>query len=91
MMKSINMTDEAIKEYMRDKGIVFEAKQLFDIPEPVAVPGASPDPEAAPSRERKGEGEANAKIGTGNESTTREDQLVKKAFDIEPSDQWRHY
>lgn len=88
MLKGAGMTDQALREYMRDKGIVFETKQLFNKPEEMGTK----DPEAAPSRQRKPEGSANAKIGTGTQGTTREDQLVKRAFDsYEPSDQWAEY
>ena len=87
IMKSISMTDKAVREYMLDNGIVFETKMLFD--KPVEAP--STDPEAAPSRERKGEGAANAKIGTGTQGTTKDSQLVKKAYDYDIAEQWRFY
>jgi len=100
-LKNIGMTDDALKEYMTSKGIVFKTKTLFEkFEDPKSGnkfnnPLPTSDPEAAPSRERKGVGQANNKIGTGNEGTTRDDQLVKKSYGLkdsyEYSTQWREY
>lgn len=86
IMKRSMMTDEAIKEFMDKQGLVFETSKLFKDPmEDMAQPGqVTPEQrskkDASASRETKGAGQANSKIGTGKEGTTREDQLVKRDF-----------
>jgi len=74
MMRSFNASEEWIEEYLHDRGMFFGAGKLFE--EPVETPMSNPrDKDTAPSRKGKGEGEANKKIGTGSQGTTREDQL----------------
>lgn len=96
LMKSAGFTDEACVEYMRDNGMVWQDKKVFNEPEEPEAEGQPDNPrdkDNMPSRIGKSEGAANEKIGTGSEATTREDQLVKKSFPdvIEPSDQWREF
>ena len=74
IMKSINMTDEVVQEYLLDRGMVYKSKLFKE--EPTMETIANPrDLDMAPSRSGKGEGEANKKVGTGSEGTTRDDQL----------------
>lgn len=95
LMKSAGFTDNVCIEYMRDSGMVWQDAKVFNEPEvEEATEVDNPrDKDNMPSRIGKGAGEGNKKIGTGNEATTREDQLVKKTFNdvIEPSEQWREY
>jgi len=84
IMKSAQMTDDVIQEYMNESGIFWNTEKLFN--EPIAMGmGGIPSPnnkvpnprdkDTAPSRQGKGVGESSKKIGTGSQSTTREDQL----------------
>lgn len=94
LMKSAGFTDKVCIEYMRDNGMVWQDEEVFNKPEEMDSEISNPrDKDNMPSRIGKGTGEANEKIGTGNEGTTREDQLVKKSFIdvIEPSNQWEQY
>lgn len=90
-MKQVGFTDDAIEEYLFDKGMVWATKQLFekyedpkggnkyDLP-----PGNNNVPEDLskyPSRETKADGEASQFIGAGQEASTRQDQLTKRSFD----------
>lgn len=85
IMRSMNVTDEACEEYLADQGLFFESKVFQEPEEPVngSEEGLDNprDLDQYPSRIGKGSGEANAKIGTGESGTTRDDQLVKKSFD----------
>ena len=77
MMQSMNFTPKAMEEYMADCGMLFKSK-VFQPPE-TAIPSANPRSlDMMASRTGKGTGEANAKIGTGSQGTTREDQLKKQ-------------
>jgi hypothetical protein len=81
IMKRSMMTDEAIAEFMEQQGITFSTDKLFNEPEESNVevtPEQRSQKDASPSRETKGVGQANKKIGTGESGTTREDQLVKR-------------
>ncbi len=74
MMKSAGFTNEACTEYMQDKGMFWIAKVF----EPVEVQSKQENPrdlDNMPSRTGKGEGQANAKVGTGEQGTSREDQV----------------
>ena len=76
IMKSINMTDEAVKEYLADKGMFWAAKLFMDPME--NMPGMVPNPrdkDTMPSRTGKSPQEAPDRVGTGEQSTTKESQL----------------
>ena len=86
IMQQLNMKNDEIGAYLYSRGFDFESKSPFnEVKEessPNDNPSQSPDyvsEEFMPSRKRKGEGDANEKIGTGDEGTTREDQLVTRA------------
>jgi len=75
MMKNAGMTNEVMQEWLADQGLYFSTKKIFNTPEDMmALSGKSVtgQSEGAPSRQRKGEGEANKEHST---LTTREDQL----------------
>ncbi len=77
VMKSFGASDEWCKEYINDRGMYFGAKEMF-VPEPDLTQATISNPrdkDSAPSREGKTAGTSNKKIGTGKQSTTREDQL----------------
>jgi len=73
MMQSMTMTPEVMQEYFESKGIYFKAT-MFKKEEPMET-GNPRDKDMAPSRLGKGAGESEEVVGTGKESTTREDQL----------------
>lgn len=88
-MKQVGFTDDALEEYLYDKGMVWATKQLFEkFEDPKS--GNKHDNKSGeqlpedlskyPSREGKSEGEASAFIGAGSQASTREDQLTKRAF-----------
>jgi hypothetical protein len=82
IMSSMNMTDEAIQEYMADQGMFFEST-LFKKPEelnPMDTEGADNprDKDMAPSRKGKDPQAAPEKIGTGEQSSTKSSQLRKE-------------
>lgn len=80
IMQSVGMTPEAIEEYMQDRGLYYKSKLFKDPEDMMLAPGGSENPrdkDKFPSRQTKGEGEGEQKIGSGNESSTREDQLRK--------------
>jgi hypothetical protein len=80
IMKSLNMTDEAVTEYLKDSGLFWETKKLFQDPADLFdnVPSSNPrDKDMAPSRKGLGEGEAQDVKGTGAESSTRDDQIKR--------------
>lgn len=74
IMQSMNFSEEAMKEYLSDRGIVFKTKELFK-KEPELTQSMNPrSKDLMPSRVGKGTGEANQNQET---ITTREDQLKK--------------
>ena len=79
LMKSINMSDDAVTEYLQDRGIFFKTEKLFDDPMEQAgfAMGASNprDKDNMPSRVTKSSGVANKQIGTGSQGTTKKEQL----------------
>lgn len=81
IMKRSMFTDEAILEFMEKQGMSFETKKLFK--EPEEITGVTPEQrskkDASASRESKGVGESNKRIGTGEQSTTREEQVSRAA------------
>ena len=72
IFKNMGMSEEALKEYMVNNGIVFKTKKLFEEPENKESVGKK-DIDLMPSR-FNGEGSEMNKIGTGEEASTREDQ-----------------
>ena len=77
-LKSVGFTDEASQEYLQSTGVYFKTTSLFDAPE------ETPNSDTAtnitsPSRQGTTEGMASKKIGTGEQASTREDQLVKNS------------
>lgn len=73
-MKSINMTDDVVKEYLADRGMFFASK-LFNDPVDVTAEASvnnSKEKDLAISRQRSTDGEGNK---PQEEVTTREDQL----------------
>lgn len=85
IMKNMGMKESIIKEYLMDKGMVFKDSELFEpLPElGQSVPGVKKDINTMPSR-FKGEGSPMSKVGTGESSSTRQDQLIKKTIDKFP-------
>ena len=86
IMKRTGWSDEAIQEFAENEGLTFKTTKWFNEPEMI---GAGMTPEAkkdgAFSRQRSGEGEADKNVGTGEDSSTREDQLTQKAkYDAYP-------
>ena len=80
LMSSMGMTPEAMEEYFADCGMYWKAT-LFKPPEEESMEGDSDNPrdkDMMPSRIGKGEGESNKKIGTGDEGTSRPDQVGKE-------------
>lgn len=77
IMGSLNFKPEVMKEYMFDRGLVFDEKDYFKDPEEMmgAMGGNPRDQDTNPSRIGKGTGEGNKKQET---VTTRSDQLRKE-------------
>lgn len=74
IMHSLNFSEDAMKEYLSDRGIVFATKTLFK-PQPEMMQSSNPrSKDMMPSRLGKGTGQANQNQET---VTTREDQLKK--------------
>jgi len=77
IMKSMNMSNDSIEEYLGEKGMFFE-KRLFD-PMPEMTSMNNPrDKDNFPSRQGKPEGQPDKEVGTGEEASTRPDQLGEK-------------
>lgn len=75
IMSSINMTKEAMKEYMFDKGMVWKTKKLFEDKPDFMMGGDNPRKlDTMPSRQGKSAGEGNKPQA---QVTTRPDQLKK--------------
>lgn len=82
IMGSLNFTNEAMIEYLADRGIYFNSKKILKEPEDMVMPGAPQeggpsnprDKDNMPSRTGKGTGEGNK---PQEEVTTREDQIKK--------------
>lgn len=71
IMRNIGMTDDVISEYLGSRGMYFESK-LFEKKEEVKI---KKDKDLMPSR-FSGEEDPRQNIGTGEQSSTREDQLA---------------
>lgn len=83
LMRSINMTDEAIREYLADKGLVFNTEDLFVEAQELDSGNDLLEQDQSPSRRGKGDGEMSEQIGTGSEGTTREDQITARSFEFD--------
>lgn len=80
IMKNMGMKEELIREYLTDKGMVFKTKELFEpLPDHMAVGPGKKDINTMPSR-FPGAGAEQKKVGTGEQSSTRQDQLIKKTI-----------
>lgn len=87
IMKRSMFSDDAIKEFMNNQGIAFDTDSIFKEPEELESnsEGEQPTPEqrskkdASASRTRKGEDESSERIGTGEEGTSREEQITKRS------------
>jgi len=72
VMKNIGMTEDVIREYLQDRGMFFQSSKLFDDPEEKIL-ATNRDINTMNSRiDRKEEG------GTGEQASTRPDQLKKQ-------------
>jgi hypothetical protein len=85
IMKSMGVSNDTCEEYLNDRGLFFEGKVFEDpiVLEDESVAGSPDNPrdlDTMPSRQGKAEGVGNSKIGTGEQGSTREDQLVKKSY-----------
>ncbi len=89
-MKQIGFTDSAIQEYLYDKGMVWSTTKMFETHEDsksgnkyetssVEEASLPEDLSKYPSRSGKSIGESNKTIGSGEQSTTRDNQLTKRA------------
>ena len=76
-MKNIGFKPGKIEEFLKDQGFPLKGKLIDEMTMDAA--GKSMDMYA--SRQGKLPGQSNDKIGTGESGTTRDDQLVSKAFD----------
>lgn len=87
LLKNMGATDEFMKEYLFDRGMVFKTKQLFKDPaeearkmaeanpQPLAgSPGMKKDINTMPSRSKADTGTMD-KVGTGKQSSSRADQV----------------
>jgi len=78
IMQSLNLSDELMQEYIKDRGLYFGEKKYFKEPEvdPLAMAAGNPrGKDMAPSRLGKGAGEGNK---PAEAPTTRPDQLKAK-------------
>jgi hypothetical protein len=93
IMKNMGMKEELIREYLTDKGMVFKTKELFEpLPDPMIGGIGKKDINTMPSR-FPGEGAEKKKVGTGEASSTRSDQLIKKTItfpepQVHPKEEW---
>ena len=76
-MKTIGIKVVLIVRFMRDEGF-YNEKSIID-KEAYTAESTGKSEDMFPSRQRKPEDETSKNIGTGENSTTREDQLVAKA------------
>jgi len=79
-MKLIGFKSNKVEEFLKENNFPITGslidKDLY-APQPMES-NEEKSEDMQPSRERKDDGESNEKIGSGEEGTTREDQLVKK-------------
>ena len=82
--KGVGATREAMQEFLEMQGIYFTADKLFEEFEDPSSgnmhdgKGAQLQDDTAPSRQGKVAGTANKKIGTGEQASTRSNQLRKE-------------
>lgn len=93
MMKNAGFTNDAMIEWLKEQDIYFDTEKVFNEPEDFMFGEdrtVTDQDESAPSRQRKGEGEANKQK---DEPSTREDQLMKNTYPdfIEPTDQYKEF
>jgi hypothetical protein len=79
IMNSIGMSNEAIEEYLMDKGIAFETKEAFK-PQmnPMEMMGNSDNPrnkDMMPSRQKNSVDSGVTSKGTGEQSSTKQSQV----------------
>lgn len=91
-MKNMGFKQELIKEYLESKGWDFPEGDIFEEVQvdPVTgqpMDGSKKSDDMFPSRKGKLPGVANKKIGTGEQGTTRPDQLVKRT---DPRKHWSY-
>jgi hypothetical protein len=88
-MVNMGMKPEIIEEYLKNEGFPVKRTLFLSDEEKIAqaqkmmeatAPPQSKSEDMYPSRQRKSDGEPNKRIGTGQNSTTRADQL-KRSFD----------
>ncbi|WP_298752978.1 phage portal protein [uncultured Arcobacter sp.] len=81
--KLINMgaDKKQIEQFLRDSGLNLPKGKLFK--EEEKIPDMKTPDESYPSRQRK-DGEISENIGTGEDSTTREDQMITRSFNEYP-------
>lgn len=79
IMKSAGFSNDVAIEYMKDKGLYFDTANVFVEPEDSFSVDNPRDKDNMPSRVGKGVGESNNKIGSGDESSTRDEQLIKRS------------
>jgi hypothetical protein len=87
MMKNAGFSNEAMTEWLREQDMFFETKKVFNEPEDMMMgmkeggndKNATGQSEGAPSRARKGEGEANKQK---DQISTRADQLVANSEEV---------
>lgn len=75
VMSNLGMTDQAKKELLVQEGLAFSGKEWFKPDEDKPTRSTTGQALGAESREGKTEGDMNEQIGTGEESTTRQDQM----------------
>jgi hypothetical protein len=83
IMQQLNFKPEEMVAYLRSHGFDLESHNPFKDEEVEDSNNPTTnyvDEQFMPSRQRKGVDEGNEKIGTGEEGTTREDQLVTRTF-----------
>jgi len=77
-MKTMGFKDKKIEEYLKLEGFPIDGS-LFEIVH-VDKPDEEKSEDMFPSRKRKLPDEMQKKVGSGEEGSTREDQLISKAF-----------
>ena len=79
---NMGVKDQIVQQYMTEQGFDIGDGNIFRPREPLGMKkNITGSMDQYESRKGKAEGEANQKIGTGSEGTTREDQLVTQAKD----------
>jgi hypothetical protein len=81
IMKNMNIKSEIISDFLRKEGLNFPQGDIFEEPMDLGMVGenrtTTGQAKGAPSRIGKGVDMANKKIGTGDESTTRREQISR--------------